>query len=46
MYKCKYLKLPGNHFKLNDDKNRDDGVYGCEVRHDPSLNIFHLKRRD
>jgi len=31
MYKCKYLKLPGNHFKCNNDKNQGDGVYECGV---------------
>ena len=35
MYKCKYLKLPGNHFTSNkSDENRGDDVYGCGVWRD------------
>lgn len=29
MYKCKYLELPGNYFKVNNDKNQSDGIYKC-----------------
>lgn len=29
MYKCKYLDLPGNYFKVNNDKNQSDGIYRC-----------------
>lgn len=29
MYKCKYLELPGNYFKVNNDKNQSDGIYRC-----------------
>ncbi len=43
MYKCKYLKLPGNHFKSNDGKNRGDGIYGCGVRCDPKSNFISFK---
>ena len=35
MYKCKYLKLPGNHFTSNNsDENLGDDVYGCGVWRD------------
>lgn len=29
MYKCKYLELPSNYFKVNNDKNQSDGIYKC-----------------
>ena len=29
MYKCKYLELPGNYFKVNSDKNQSNGIYKC-----------------
>ena len=46
MYKCKYLKLPGNHFTSNqNDKNRGDGVYGCGVRRD-KLGIYPYRCND
>ena len=46
MYKCKYLKLPGNHFTLNkSDNNRGDAVYGCGVWRD-KLGIYPYRCND
>lgn len=46
MYKCKYLKLPGNHFASNkSDENLVDGVYECGVRRD-KLGIYPHRCND
>lgn len=46
MYKCKYLKLPGNHFtSCKRDENQGDDVYRCGVWRD-KLGLYPCRCND